>query len=121
MIVHNDLTPDNDAAIERRVAIFKALAHPTRCRIVEILAEDGEKCVSDLVERLEFDQSTISKHLSILRTVGVVEWRKDGLNVIYSLKAPCVYQFMRCIDNASCCPAATNLPELDLFQAVKCK
>lgn len=113
--MHNDWTHDEDAAIERRVAIFKALAHRTRCRIVEILAKDGEKCVSDLVERLEFDQSTISKHLGILRAVGVVEWRKDGLNVIYNLKAPCVYQFMQCIDNASCCPAATNLAEQDSF------
>ncbi len=82
----------------RRVSIFKALGHETRARIVEILASEGEKCVCDLVDRLGFDQSTISKHLSVLKIAGVVSSRKEGLNVIYSLRTPCVYQFMRCID-----------------------
>lgn len=84
--------------ITRRVSIFKALGHETRARIVEILASEEEKCVCDLVERLGFDQSTISKHLGVLKTAGVVNSRKEGLNVIYRLRTPCVYQFMRCID-----------------------
>jgi ArsR family transcriptional regulator len=64
--------------IARRVAVFKALGHETRSRIVEILASEGEKCVCDLVDRLGFDQSTISKHLRVLKTAGVVSLRKGG-------------------------------------------
>ncbi|MCR4403129.1 MAG: metalloregulator ArsR/SmtB family transcription factor [Firmicutes bacterium] len=84
--------------MKRRVSIFKALGHETRARIVEILASEGEKCVCDLVERLGFDQSTISKHLSVLKAAGVVGSTKEGLNVRYGLRTPCVYQFMTCID-----------------------
>ncbi|MEW6106852.1 MAG: metalloregulator ArsR/SmtB family transcription factor [Bacillota bacterium] len=85
-------------ATERRVAVFKALGHETRVRMVEILAREGEKCVCELVERLGFDQSTISKHLAVLKAAGVVASRKEGLNVVYRLRTPCVYQFIRCID-----------------------
>jgi len=87
-----------DEIIRRRVAVFKALGHETRARIVEILATEGEKCVCALVDRLGFDQSTISKHLAVLKAAGVVSSRKEGLNVVYGLRAQCVYQFMRCID-----------------------
>ena len=84
--------------VSRQVSVFKALAHETRLRLVEILAEEGEKCVCDLVSRVGFDQSTISKRLSLLKAAGVVSSRKEGLNVIYRLRTPCVYQFMKCVE-----------------------
>jgi DNA-binding transcriptional ArsR family regulator len=84
---------------EYQAAVFKALGHPTRLTIINMLAGEGEKCVCEIVDRLGFDQSTISKHLSVLRAVGIVASRKDGLNVIYSLSMPCVYRFMECIQN----------------------
>ncbi len=74
------------------VLLFKALGKSTRLTIINMLAGEGEKCVCEIVDRLGFDQSTISKHLSVLRAVGIVASRKDGLNVIYSLSMPCVYQ-----------------------------
>lgn len=85
-------------AISRQVAVFKALAHETRLRLIEILAKEGEKCVCELVGRVGFDQSTISKHLSVLKTAGIVDSKKEGLNVIYRLRMPCVYQFMQCVE-----------------------
>lgn len=85
-------------SIHRQVAVFKALAHETRLRLVEILAREGEKCVCELVDRVGFDQSTISKHLSVLKAAGVVGSRKERLNVIYRLRTPCVYQFIKCVD-----------------------
>ena len=100
-------------ATERRVAVFKALGHETSVRMVEILAREGEKCVGELVERLGFDQSTISKHLAVLRVAGVVASRKEGLNVVYRLRTPCVYQFIRCIDrmaeDAECALACNGI------------
>ncbi len=69
-----------------KVEILKALAHPTRLFIIETLAgRDGERCVCELVDELPYSQSTISKHLSILRQAGLVQTRKEGLNVYYTL------------------------------------
>lgn len=103
-----------DDVMRRRVAVFKALGHETRARIVEILANEGEKCVCALVDRLGFDQSTISKHLSVLKAAGVVSSRKEGLNVVYGLRMSCVYQFMRCVDrmagDGECAFACTAAP-----------
>ncbi len=84
--------------VSRRVEVFKALAHETRLRLVEILGTEGEKCVCYLVERVGFDQSTVSKHLSILKEAGILSSRKEGLKVVYTLRTPCVHQFMQCVD-----------------------
>ncbi len=91
----------DEDVIARRVAVFKALGHETRARTVEILAQRGEMSVGELAELLGFDQSTVSKHLSVLRAAGVVSSRKEGLNVVYRLRTPCVYQFMTCVDRLS--------------------
>lgn len=85
-------------SVPRQVQVFKALGHETRARIIAILADEGEKHVTELVERLGFDQSTISRHLGVLKTSGIVDSRKEGLNVVYSLAMPCVRQFMKCLE-----------------------
>lgn len=84
-----------------QVRVFKALAHPTRLELIKALAEEGSKCVCELVERSQFDQSTISKHLSILKAAGIVTSTKEGLNVIYRLNMECVYSFMKCIEQVA--------------------
>jgi ArsR family transcriptional regulator len=81
-----------------RAEIFKALASPVRLAIVDFLSE-GEKCVCSIVEHLGEKQSSVSRHLATLRNAGIVEARKDGLNIYYSLKTPCVNSFFCCIDN----------------------
>jgi len=81
---------------ELKAEVLKAIGHPTRLSIVEILAEN-EKCVSDLNKILNIEHSTLSKHLSVLRKAGVVADRKEGLNVYYSLEVPCIVNFINCI------------------------
>ncbi|NPV71844.1 MAG: helix-turn-helix transcriptional regulator [Firmicutes bacterium] len=83
---------------DAQVAVFKALGHPTRLKVVEILATEGGKCVCELVDRLGFDQSTVSKHLGVLKSVGIVKCSKEGLKVTYELKMKCAYRFMKCIE-----------------------
>ena len=100
--------------MRRRTTVFKALANESRCRIVETLAEEGEKCVCELVDRLGLDQSTVSKHLGVLRNADIVSFRKEGLNVWYRLHATCTYQFMKCIDHMCDSGAgADGAPRLD--------
>ena len=61
---------------------FKALAHPTRLQILELL-RPGERCVCEIFPALEMEQSNVSRHLSVLKKAGLVQSRKDGLRVIY--------------------------------------
>ena len=82
---------------EAKAKVLKALAHPTRLWMAEQLAE-GERCVCEFVEAVEADFSTVSKHLSVLKQAGIVEYEKRGKQVFYRLKVPCVLNFMSCIE-----------------------
>ncbi len=84
--------------ITAKANIFKALGHPSRLAIVEKLAQ-GECCVCDLVDLVNADYSTVSKHLAILKDVGVVDFTRDGKKMMYRLKVPCILRFMDCIEN----------------------
>jgi len=77
--------------------IIKALAHPTRLFVVEELAK-GERCVCELTGMVGADTSTVSKHLSILKNAGIVQDEKRGTQVYYSLKCPCVLDFVTCVN-----------------------
>jgi DNA-binding transcriptional ArsR family regulator len=64
---------------------MKAMGHPIRLRILGVLESEGESCVCHLEARLGQRQATISQHLARLREAGLVNDRRDGLNVYYSL------------------------------------
>lgn len=64
---------------------FKALGDPIRLRLFMLLAEQEEVCVCHLVEALALPQSTISRHLGVLRHAGLVAVRRDGKWVYYRL------------------------------------
>ncbi|MGC9372335.1 MAG: ArsR/SmtB family transcription factor [Thermovirgaceae bacterium] len=82
---------------EKKVQIFKALAHTVRLSIVERLAGGG-RCVCEIAEWFDCDRTTISKHLSILKNAGVITDRKEGLNVQYSLHATCLIPLLECLE-----------------------
>ncbi len=84
---------------DARAKVFKALGHPTRCFIVELLTKKTLS-VSELTEAVNADVSTVSKHLSILKQAGVLTDNKQGSKVIYSLVCPCIMDFIYCIDDA---------------------
>lgn len=65
--------------------------------IAEALA-DGERCVCELTELVGADMSTVSKHLTLMKSVGLIEAEKRGLNVYYRLSCPCFADFLRCVD-----------------------
>lgn len=82
---------------ELRAQVAKALAHPTRLLILDALQE-REMCVSELTEMVGSDQSTVSKHISILKNVGLVKDRKEGNNCYYGLLCPCIQKFFDCLE-----------------------
>jgi DNA-binding transcriptional ArsR family regulator len=85
------------AHFEAKARIIKAMAHPTRLFIVDVLSHK-EQCVCELTNMIGADTSTVSKHLSILKAAGIVEDEKRGLQVWYSLKVPCILNFFGCVE-----------------------
>ena len=77
---------------------FKALAHPTRVKILKHLV-DGEKCVCEFTEDLDIEQSNMSQHLAILRKQNIVGSRKEGLKVIYSVIYPQVFEILNLVED----------------------
>lgn len=75
--------------ISMKSDFFKALAHPTRVRILEQLAKREEEiCVCELIDHLGIEQSNLSQHLSILRKQQIIVSTKVGLKVMYRIKYP---------------------------------
>ena len=85
------------ARFDARARIIKALAHPTRLFIVDQLTQQ-ERCVCELTEMVGADISTVSKHLSLLKSAGLVQDDKRGTQVFYRLTMPCVLNFLSCIE-----------------------
>ncbi|WP_227763373.1 ArsR/SmtB family transcription factor [Zhaonella formicivorans] len=73
--------------------LFKALAHPSRVKILEFLRE-GEKCVCEFTESLDLEQSNVSQHLAILKRQDLITSRKEGLKVIYSVTHPEIFKVL---------------------------
>jgi ArsR family transcriptional regulator len=76
-----------------KAEFFKALAHPTRVRLLEILRH-GERSVQELQQALALDQSIVSQHLAILRAKNVVGARKEGTVVRYTVRDATVGQLL---------------------------
>lgn len=70
---------------KKSAEIFKALSHPTRLKILELLKSHNDLCVCHIYEALELEQANVSQHLRILRTAGLIKSQKLGLKVHYSI------------------------------------
>ena len=71
--------------MKTQIKLFHALADPARLRIVEAMRL-GECAVGDIVERMDIEQSGVSRHLRILAEAGIVQMRPDGQRRLYSLR-----------------------------------
>ncbi|MBY0095515.1 ArsR/SmtB family transcription factor [Mesobacillus maritimus] len=72
---------------------FKALAHPIRIRILELLSE-GDKNVNEMKLLIGSEGSAVSQQLTVLRNKNIVTGRKEGNQVIYSLRDPMIIQLL---------------------------
>jgi len=78
------------AGEDKPVRLFKALMHPARLEILDVL-RDGEQCVCHIEAMLGLRQAYISQQLSVLRDVGLVQDRRDGWNIYYRVADRQVY------------------------------
>ena len=81
---------------EKQAEIAKAIAHPLRIAVVNFL-KDGEQCVCDIAQHVGSERSNVSRHLSVMSNASLLEYRKEGLKVIYKLKTPCILDFFSCV------------------------
>jgi DNA-binding transcriptional ArsR family regulator len=81
-----------------KAEIVRALGHEVRLAILDFL-KGGEQCVTDIAEHTGSTFANASRHLSHLKKAGIVDTRKEGLNIYYYLKIPCIMNFFACIDN----------------------
>ena len=79
----------------QQARVLKALANESRLMIVDRLSR-GECSAGELTKLIGDDQSTVSKHLAVLRSHGIVDDRREGSVVIYRLLIPCVVDFFSC-------------------------
>ncbi len=87
----------SDEKYRALAAILKAMAHPSRLKMVGAL-EKRELSVGELQGLVGHDLSTVSRHLSLLRSAGLLESRRKGNQVFYRLRVPCVLQTFSCLD-----------------------
>ncbi len=81
---------------QKQAEFNKAVGHPLRVAIVDFL-KDGQQCVCDIADHVGAERSNISRHLAVMVNAGVLSYRKEGLKVMYSLRAPCVVDFLSCL------------------------
>lgn len=87
-------TPGGETPLhEIKAELFKALGHPLRVRVLELLAP-GERPVSELLLETGLEASHLSQHLAVLRRTGLVTARREGNAVRYALAHPSVVELM---------------------------
>ncbi len=82
-----------------KAEMIQAAGHPIRLAIIDFL-RGGEQCVCDIAEHVGAKRSNVSRHLAVMLKAGVLDSRKDGLKVMYSLKTPCILGFLACVSDA---------------------
>ncbi len=92
---------------EELAALLKALADPVRLRMVSLIAssEAGEACVCDLNEAFDLTQATISHHLKVLHSAGLLDRDKRGVWVYYAVKPEALSAVANLFDTAALAPA----------------
>jgi ArsR family transcriptional regulator len=114
---------------EQETKLYKALMHPARLAILDLL-RDGEQCVCHMEATFGFRQAYISQQLMVLKDAGLVEVRRDGLNIYYRVIRPEIFGVMDAMHevtgkrlaiakpkrNACSCPNCTGEHEVSLVQ-----
>jgi ArsR family transcriptional regulator len=73
--------------------IFKALADPTRLKILECI-EEGERCICEIIPYTGKSQPNVSQHLKILKHAGIIDERKDGTRIIIKTTNNTIYHII---------------------------
>ena len=101
-VIHEDILEEvkknitNDDVLFDMAVVFKALSDPTRLKIINALMI-SEMCVCDITALLNMTQPAVSHHLKSLRQIGLIKFRREGMNLYYFLDNNIQLVFKKCL------------------------
>ncbi len=84
--------------LETAASKLRAMAHPMRIAIIDLLTDNKKLTVTEIYENLNIEQASASHHLNILKNKGILESKRDGKMIFYSLKITTLTQVIDCIN-----------------------
>lgn len=84
--------------LERASDILKAIAHPVRLEIIDLLRDNEKLSVTDIYEHLDLQQAIASHHLTLLKDKTVLKSEKNGKHIMYSLDKPQLLKVIECME-----------------------
>ena len=82
-----------ERAIHLKSEVLKALAQPTRLKILELL-RNGERCICEIIPAINGEQSNISRHISVMQKSHLIDTRKDGVKLMVKVRDPRVFEIL---------------------------
>jgi DNA-binding transcriptional ArsR family regulator len=89
------------AKLENAASKMRAIAHPMRIAIIDMLNDVNKLSVTEIYERLNIEQAAASHHLNILKSKGVLTSKREGKKIFYSLKSKTLSQIIDCLDRCN--------------------
>lgn len=80
-----NINKQKDVQLLEKAAIFKCIGDPNCLKILSVLVEENSPCVSDITKKVDISISAVSHQLSKLKSMGIVETKRTGQNICYSL------------------------------------
>jgi DNA-binding transcriptional ArsR family regulator len=97
---------------------FKVLGHPARIRVLEVL-RDGERVVSELIPAVGIEASYLSQQLGVMRRANLIQGRKEGSSVLYSVGNPMLFELLDVAKQVLSSSLAETLDLLAELEAVE--
>lgn len=91
----------NISKLELAASKLRAISHPMRIAIINILSNGAKKSVTEIYETLDIEQATASHHLNILKSKGLLLSKREGKKIYYSLKNVTLTEIIQCIDKCN--------------------
>ena len=96
------INPQQVEKLERIAYILKTIAHPLRLGVIHLLEQYPRLTVSQICEKLGSEQSLTSHHLQNMKLKGILSSKKEGRNMLYTLKERDVSLIIECLENCNC-------------------
>jgi ArsR family transcriptional regulator len=97
--------------MKERARLFRDLGHPVRLKILCILAREGRQCVCRMLPEIGVPQPTLSRHLALLKSHGLIEDERKGTMVFYAIRDRSALEVMRAAGLPCACGESTRKPK----------
>ena len=87
--------------LEMAASKLRAIAHPMRIAIIDLLNDSKKLSVTEIYKALNLEQAAASHHLNILKTKGVLNSKREGKKIFYSLRSATLTEIIDCINRCN--------------------